>query len=1428
MAKLPENIRRVGGELVSARQPFGRRVLLPTEADLCNLLGITEEEYWQFVEQVAAKSKERPAAYDLIPDIQAGAAAGAFALYKTVAGVTTLTWLGQVAVGVALTAVGYLLDPKPKEEKAGGSQRTADAIGNKRFAPQSSFNSLQELAVLGSIVPLVFANRRIEAGISYGGIRVNSQLIWSQLLSLGKLQQLKAMALFSLGEVADEPDYKGYAIGDMLLDSYNSDKVALYFRDGSNSVKNRLESGDKYSESKLDNDKGIFGEDPFSVQLGVGASPVSSNHTSSARNPSTQTAFGLYAPMPNRNYYRLPYELLRETKDSKNEGKRALFRKRKKVAIAKWPIRAGIRKATDASKAVSVELSDGTVNANVGDLVEYQILAGSVYGRQSDLGGTDEKFNYDPHGVEDINTATISIRETIDGNIAKGESYMIGTSIAVCSAISRPSPWFVDDKNAKEYTFKITEAGGQYHGVIPKDINGSNNELALALHADNPQWVPDITDAHGKVIKKAPAFEANGKLVYHQQRGVLPDTENRELKDGYEVSLIQRLALGTITNSKNCSVTEIGIKSKVFKQISFANVNSKPTEDALNKAREDKTQLQLGRMDLFATRISFFQLQTRPVGSDEDWIDLGVDTKRDASQQSGLFAVKGNTNEFQYNTISIEHPDVGQYEYRFKPYPGNHVYKNYRDFEVNLLTASSLESDMKMLTVEYSTDKFFEVSFKGDNKYKLTAGILNNSHWHLGDPSINRVGGVERLDNEEGENYYIQGNNYKYTWELDPNYSQHYDGSRGSESLIYYSEWTKNNVKAWAWTLMWKGKILMTGYYGGTHPSAGDWLAGEGRWMEPGTGNKNIEFIYDDPVEGEHRYVATLRTTSAGHYAHPIDDSSRFYIDRYNKVTRTPTTFSNVSVAGGTGTGLTVDVNVLYEDTNNYYVEWTVKNSGQNYSNDETGLSFQVENAGDVSIPAFGGLTVKVARALDNNVVNEKNLNPWDVISDWTPYDGDRSSHQDGPEHEICFVNELVRSTGTSQATQYGDLAYAGIVLNSSKEWSNFTQLSAYFKKGIKVEPLVGGGPRRATNLFPEIAYALLTDANFGAGELIGSDSVELKDMVIAGRYCQQNRYFWDGTITEKINLREFLYKHAGYCLLDFTIIGGKFSLIPTLPYNTEYSINHAVNIVTDKKVIFNENAVPIGETNYIKTLFTDGNINDLKVSFLAPEERQMAKANVLYRKEKENGFPETVSILVTLKKEYDYASSLDFKDRDSTYDPVETFDLSGFCTSKKQASDFAKYVLKTRKEVDHGLTFKTAPQYTASLTPGDYFRLVSEATHTNRFKNGAITLEGKVVSIDDLTGNQPVYVWKPGTEDVESTNIDFDSQSSIDTHKGKLFTVRNTTINNRIYKVESLSYTEDGLIEVAGSHSPVNDSNQLIVLQGWEPTQNHFIIEEG
>ena len=225
MSKLSKDIRKPGGDLVAARSPFTRRVLLPTEADLCNALGLTEEEYFQFLEGVAAKVKERPEAYDLVPNIVNGPLVVATTAATTAAGTAgTLTLLGQFVVGIALTVISYLLTPKPKGMKQGTAERTADIAGLKRFAPQFSFNSVQDLATLGDLIPLVFTNRDHN---SEGGVRVNSQLMWSQLVSLGRYQQLKILGLFSLGRIKEVPDFKGYAIGDLLIENYQKDKIFI-------------------------------------------------------------------------------------------------------------------------------------------------------------------------------------------------------------------------------------------------------------------------------------------------------------------------------------------------------------------------------------------------------------------------------------------------------------------------------------------------------------------------------------------------------------------------------------------------------------------------------------------------------------------------------------------------------------------------------------------------------------------------------------------------------------------------------------------------------------------------------------------------------------------------------------------------------------------------------------------------------------------------------------------------------------------------------------------------------------------------------------------------------------------------------------------------------------------------------------------------
>ena len=47
----------------------------------------------------------------------------------------------------------------------------------------------------------------------------------------------------------------------------------------------------------------------------------------------------------------------------------------------------------------------------------------------------------------------------------------------------------------------------------------------------------------------------------------------------------------------------------------------------------------------------------------------------------------------------------------------------------------------------------------------------------------------------------------------------------------------------------------------------------------------------------------------------------------------------------------------------------------------------------------------------------------------------------------------------------------------------------------------------------------------------------------------------------------------------------------------------------------------------------------------------------------------------------------------------------------------------------------------------------------------------------------------------------------------GSVFTVKQTNESNRLYKVESITYNDEGLIEVSGSHAPLLSDGTLATI---------------
>ena len=241
--------------------------LLPYERQLIETIGVTEEEYRKFAAEAKRRGAVRPAEYAHIPDIQAvfpvlGGLAGTQALGATSAAVAggaagkgaTAVILSNVAIGLVLTGVAYLLTPKPKQPEA--SKRTqldlGSTTGANRFTPSSGFDTLNEIADYASPIPIIFG--LYDEAEDVGGMLITPRLVWSRVLSHGTQQSAKLMFVVGEQGVSDgenpdgiaPPELEGIFLGNNALDAIYEDFFAFYWkRDSTVADKKRIRRSDK-------------------------------------------------------------------------------------------------------------------------------------------------------------------------------------------------------------------------------------------------------------------------------------------------------------------------------------------------------------------------------------------------------------------------------------------------------------------------------------------------------------------------------------------------------------------------------------------------------------------------------------------------------------------------------------------------------------------------------------------------------------------------------------------------------------------------------------------------------------------------------------------------------------------------------------------------------------------------------------------------------------------------------------------------------------------------------------------------------------------------------------------------------------------------------------------------------------------------------
>ena len=396
----------------------------------------------------------------------------------------------------------------------------------------------------------------------------------------------------------------------------------------------------------------------------------------------------------------------------------------------------------------------------------------------------------------------------------------------------------------------------------------------------------------------------------------------------------------------------------------------------------------------------------------------------------------------------------------------------------------------------------------------------------------------------------------------------------------------------------------------------------------------------------------------------------------------------------------------------------------------------------------------------------------WARVAEYFMHEELRATTQQ-PEHEIVYINT---QTENDTIPDYANLSMVGLNIRSSTEIQQLQQFSVYCNKGIL-----------STNSFPEVLKDLLTNKRYGAGRVLNSLQIDDMSFMEAAAFCESRRYYFDGIISEKINLRSWAAETSANFLLDFVIRNGKFALQPAVDFDGAVEITG---------------------------LYTSGNVieDSFELSYAEEADRIPPRVQVRWREEKpdlQNGlFPITRQVTVF---ENGFADSSS---------PLEQIDLTAYATSQQHAIDLAKLICRKKRLITHTVTFSTTPPE-SSLDIGSVFKLGIEALSYEQPKNGAIAANGEVTSwppLDD--GSYAALVWD-GTTLEETTIVITDGKSA---PVNSVFCLQESVGQTGTYKTQSLSFNDDGNIDVEASFYPTDASGISLLVDGFDSPGNWTI----
>ena len=115
------------------------------------------------------------------------------------------------------------------------------------------------------------------------------------------------------------------------------------------------------------------------------------------------------------------------------------------------------------------------------------------------------------------------------------------------------------------------------------------------------------------------------------------------------------------------------------------------------------------------------------------------------------------------------------------------------------------------------------------------------------------------------------------------------------------------------------------------------------------------------------------------------------------------------------------------------------------------------------------------------------------------------------------------------------------------------------------------------------------------------------------------------------------------------------------------------------------------------------------------------------------------------------------------------------------------------------------------------------ETINYNQPKNGAIAVNGEVTAWPPIAdGTYNVLLWDGKTQAIQETTITITNGKS--SPAGAVFCLRDAVITTQTYKTQSLSFDEDGNIDVTATYFPTDAASNSLMVQDF--SDSNFVIE--